>query len=91
VFLGAHATVWAGLRGARGEAQIPWPAGLETVAGAEISVADGIAGITRYIDPLEVGLEAQAAIVGFNFGIQIMGIVDLATGLILIDLQDDDF
>jgi hypothetical protein len=32
VTIGAHATVFVGLHGPRGEPQIPWPIGLETLA-----------------------------------------------------------
>jgi len=91
LFAGAHATAYVGLRGARGEAEIPWPAGLETAAGAELSIADASGGTDRYVDPLEIGLEGQLALIGLYAGIETFEIVDLVAGFFFVDLGDDDF
>lgn len=94
VFLGAHSTGYIGLRGARGKTEIPWPFGPENNSGLEVSVIDttGSQGSgTPYNDPLEVGLQAQALLIGFNIGLELFEVFDLATGLLFIDLQDDDF
>jgi hypothetical protein len=90
VFVGGHATAWVGLRGARGKPQIPWPFGLENIGGVEVSFADATK-TNRYTDPLELGLEAQAAVIGINFGIELYEMLDLVTGFVFIDLQKDDF
>ena len=90
VFAGGHTTMFAGLYGARGKPEIPWPAGVENHAGVDVSIADAsLAG--PYIDPLELGLEAQATVIGFSFGIELYEILDFVTGLVFIDLQKDDF
>jgi hypothetical protein len=90
VFLGTHSTVWAGLHGPRGKTVIPWPAGVEHHSGVQIGPIDpSVTGC--YYDPLEIGLELQPLLVGLNFGIGLFEVVDFVTGLLFIDLQDDDF
>ncbi len=89
-YVGFHSSIFAGLPGPRGKAEIPLPVGFDTRAGAQVSLAD-VTSNNVYYDPLEVGLEVQPLIVGFNFGIGVFEIVDFATGFLFIDLQDDDF
>lgn len=90
VFLGTHTTVWAGLHGPRGKAVAPWPVGVESRSGIQVGPIDPSA-TNCYYDPLEIGLELQPLIVGLNFGIGLFEVVDFVTGLLFIDLQDDDF
>jgi hypothetical protein len=90
VFLGTHGTVWAGLHGPRGKTVVPWPVGVEHRSGIQIGPIDPSA-TGCYYDPLEIGLEFQAALIGPNIGIGLFEIVDFVTGLLFIDLQDDDF
>ncbi len=90
VFLGHHNTVFVGLHGPRGKAAIPWPAGTDMRAGAQASVVD-LSSKEVYYGPLEVGLEVQPVIVGFNLGIGVFEVLDFATGFLFIDLQRDDF
>jgi hypothetical protein len=90
VFVGAHTSVYAGLRGSRGKPEIPWPFGIENRAGAEISIADATAS-NVYNDPLGFGAEAQLGIIGINVAIEVYDILDLITGFIFIDLAKDDY
>jgi len=89
-FVGFHSTLFVGLHGPRGKAEIPWPAGIENRGGAQASVVD-MSTKETYYDPLEIGLEAQPLIVGFNIGIGVFEVLDFATGFLFIDLQRDDF
>lgn len=93
LFFGAHKTFYLGLRGSRGKAEIPWPAGLECNQGLEFSVADDTAeDVDKPVtDPLEVGVETQLLLVGVNVSVETLEILDLVTGLLFIDLRDDDF
>ena len=90
VFVGAHSSIYAGLRGTRGEPQIPWPFGIENRAGAEVSVVDATKSDVRN-DPLGFGAEAQLGIIGINFDLEVYDILDLLTGFVLIDIAKDDF
>jgi hypothetical protein len=90
VFLGAHTSIYAGLRGSRGKPEIPWPFGIEKRAGAEISIADATSK-NVYNDPLGFGAETQLGIIGINVAIEVYDILDLITGFIFIDLAKDDY
>jgi hypothetical protein len=87
--LGAYGAVWAGLPGPRGKPKIPLPLGLESMAGAQASVAE--AGHQPYYGVTEVGLGAQAVLVGLDLGVDPLEILDLAAGFVFIDLTGDDF
>lgn len=89
-YLGRHNTLYVGLPGPRGRHKIPWPAGLENRGGIQASIADFTA-TKPYYDPLEIGFEIQPVIVGVNIGIGPLEILDFLTGLLFIDVQDDDF
>ena len=89
-FVGFHSTVYAGLPGPRGKAEIPLPVWIENRGGAQASLANLAPGNTYY-GPLEIGVEAQPLIVGLNIGIEPFELLDFAAGFLCIDLQDDDF
>jgi len=92
--MGAHATVFAGLRGPRHEPRIPWPFGVETMEGLEGSLADSTDEQRPdgpSYGPLEIGVGVQVLIVGVDVGVPVMEIVDLALGLVFLDPMDDDF
>lgn len=89
IFFGSYETVFAGLPGPRGEADIPVPAGLEVRGGVQASVLD-LSNQGPYYDPLEIGLEVQPLIAGVNIGIGLFEIVDFATGFLFIDFPNDD-
>ncbi len=94
VVLGAHATVFAGLPGPRGRPRVNLPIGLETFAGAELSVVgdttdDGWS--KPYYGPLEVGAGFQAAIIGVDVGIDPLEIFDFVAGILFFDPKGDDY
>ena len=62
-FVGFHSSVFAGLPGPRGNAEIPWPVGIENRGGVQASVVD-LSSQETYYDPLEIGLEAHPLISG---------------------------
>ncbi len=90
VFLGSYTGIYVGLPGPRGGALPSWPAGLESRVGAGVSVADATLGGPHY-GSAEIGGEFQAAFLGLNLGIAPLEVLDLAAGLLLTDLRDDDF
>jgi hypothetical protein len=94
VALGAHATVFAGIPGPRGRPRVNLPVGLETFAGAEVSVVGETTeeGWSKpYYGTLEVGAGFQAAIIGLDVGIDPLEILDFAGGIFFIDLKGDDY
>jgi hypothetical protein len=94
VVLGAHATVFAGIPGPRGRPRINLPIGVETFAGAEISVAGDSTeeGWSKpYYGPMEVGAGFQAAIIGLDVGIDPLEIFDLVAGILFFDPLGDDY
>lgn len=90
VFVGAHTSIYVGLRGSRGKPQIPWPFGIDNRSGTEISVIDETQ-TNVYNDPLGFGAQAQLGIIGINFTFNVYDMLDVLTGLVLIDIAQDDF
>ncbi len=92
VYAGSYATVFAGLPGPRMRSTPKLPFGLESHSGASLSVIDATVdgGIGPDFSPTEFGAGLQLAIVGFEFGIDPVEIADFATGILTIDLRDDD-
>ena len=90
--IGAYGAVFIGLPGPRREREFNWPFGVESMAGMEISVADGMAtpDDAPHYGVVEVGLGAQALIVGFDLGVDVWEIVDFALGIVTIDPVGDD-
>jgi hypothetical protein len=94
VVLGAHATIFAGVPGPRGRPRINLPVGVEAFAGAEVSVVGDKTetGWSKpYYGPLEVGAGFQAAILGLDVGVDPLEFLDLAAGILFLDLLDDDY
>ena len=94
VFVGAHTTMYVGLRGSRGKkGGIPWPFGIENHRGLEVSVID----ITNQdscapvVDPLELSFDVQAGIVGIYPALELYEVLDFVTGFIFLDIRGDDF
>jgi hypothetical protein len=90
VKLGAWTSAWIGLRGPRMEPRIPWPVGLETYAGAGVSVLEAESDELLYGHG-EVGLGVHVALVGVDVGVDLLEIGDLVLGLVTIDIGDDDY
>jgi hypothetical protein len=90
IYLGTYGTVWAGLPGPRESRTINWPFGLESKTGAELSIADAsVEGGVNY-GFLEVGLGGQLLIIGADVGVDVWEALDFVTGLVCIDLVEDD-
>jgi hypothetical protein len=93
VFVGSYLSVYVGIPGPRGKTTIPWPAGLESRTGVEVSLAD--ATIDGPIGPdyglAEFGVDGQFAIVGVAVGVDPFELVDALVGFLTFDLMDDDF
>jgi len=90
VSVGAFSTIYVGLHGPRGEAKLPWPAGFETAAGLQVSVADGQMG-GPYYGLTEIGADFHAGVVGVAIGVDpLWELLDLLVGFTTIDLADDD-
>ncbi len=92
-FIGTYAGVYAGLPGPRMRRIPRLPAGLESYNGVQVSVADVAtgAGMGPGYSPTEFGAGAQLMIVGFDIGLDPYEILDFATGLVMIDLREDDW
>ncbi|MBL8767123.1 MAG: hypothetical protein JNL94_07160 [Planctomycetes bacterium] len=93
VNLGAWSTLFVGIPGPRGEPEINWPFGFETLAGAELSVVDVSTEdddhAPRY-GPAEVGLGIHLAILGLDIGVEPWEAVDFIVGLVFFDPVGDD-
>jgi hypothetical protein len=92
LYLGAYTSVFVGIPGPRGEPEINWPFGIESLAGAELSVADASTGAGT--DPgygsFEFGLGLQALLVGFDVGVDPWEAVDFLAGILTLDPGGDD-
>jgi len=91
-YLGTYASVYAGLPGPRLRSFPKSPVGLESNNGASLSVVDATVGggIGPDYSPTEFGAGLHLAIIGFDFGIDPLEIVDFATGILTIDIREDD-
>jgi hypothetical protein len=89
-FVGAYSSVWMGLPGPREAPVINWPFGLESRAGAEVSVVDATAEGGVNYGFLEVGLGGQLVIIGVDVGVDVWEALDFITGLVTIDPGHDD-
>jgi hypothetical protein len=94
VTVGAYGTLYAGVHGPRAFPQVPWPIGLETLATAEVSVAQAGSDEGRFgpqYGPTEVGLGFQAGIIGLDVGVEPFDVLDFAAGIFTFDPKGDDF
>lgn len=94
VNLGAHTTVFAGLRGPRGAPRIPWPFGIENFAGVEVSVLDGTQERNEHAPRYglaEFGVGFQVLIVGVDVGVDVFEVGDFLVGIVFFDPMDDDY
>ncbi len=92
VFLGAYTSVFVGIPGPRGEPEINWPFGIESRAGAEVSLADVSTGAGTAPDYgwLECGRGGQLLILGLDVGVDPWEAVDLLCGIVTFDPEGDD-
>lgn len=90
--LGGYTSIFVGLPGPRRERAINWPVGIESMAGAQLSVFDGTnwGGDAPHYGVLEIGLGMQLLLIGFDLGVDPWEAVDFVTGIVFIDPMDDD-
>jgi hypothetical protein len=92
-FAGGYSSLYVGLPGPRLKPVVKWPIGLENYAGVGLSVADATAGGNFGPDysNTEIEVSVQAAIIGFDIGVDAVEVLDLALGFLFIDIRGDDF
>jgi hypothetical protein len=90
VKLGGWTSIYAGLHGPRGEAAIPWPVGFDAYAGAGVSFVEVESNDTHY-GAGEFGLGLHLALSGVDLGVDPLELADFLTGLLTVDLMDDDY
>lgn len=93
VTLGGWSSVFVGIPGPRGRPVINWPFGLETYAGAEVSVLDASTEDDEHAPnygPAEVGLGLHLLILGLDIGVEPWEAVDFIVGLAFFDPVGDD-
>ena len=92
VFVGSYGSVYAGLPGPRNRVKPKLPIGLESRSGIQVSVADGTADTNIGPDygPTEIGVGVHLLIIGLDVGVEPLELLDFVTGLVFIDLRDDD-
>lgn len=92
VYLGSYVSVFAGLPGPRQAPSVPLPAGLESLSGAQLSVADATSGggMGPGYSMTECGLSLHALLIGLDLDLDPLEMLDFATGILGIDLRGDD-
>lgn len=92
LYAGSYATVYAGLPGPRLEPTIKLPVGFESHNGASLSVADATidGGVGPDYSSTEIGFSFHLFLIGFDFGVDPVEAADFATGVLAVDLRDDD-
>ena len=92
VFAGTYTSVYLGLPGPRNRPCVKLPVGLESKNGVDVSVVDATlsGGLDPDYGPAECGAGIQLAIIGFDFGIDPLEILDFLAGIFFIDLRNDD-
>ena len=92
VYLGAYASVWAGLPGARNRKTPRLPVGVESKSGVEVGPAD--ATLEGMVGPdystWEVGFDFQFILLGIAIGLEPYEALDFVLGLLTLDPKDDD-
>ena len=93
VFVGSYSSIYVGTQGPRGRPEVPWPFGVDQKTGIQVSVVDRSTKDDfgpRY-SATEAGAGFQLFGLGVDVGVDPFEVLDLATGLILIDLRGDDY
>jgi len=91
--LGSYLSIYAGLPGPRQRPMPRSPIGFEAYSGASLSVAEASfkTGFEPGYSPSEIGAGLHLAIIGLDVGVDPLEAIDLLTGLVGIDITDDDF
>lgn len=93
VYLGSYTSLFAGLPGPRMKRTVPVPVGLESHNGLEVSIIAATldAGLGPAYSPTEIGISLHLLVVGLDLGFDPVEILDFATGIVGVDIRDDDF
>lgn len=91
-YIGSYAAIYAGLPGPRLRPTVKLPVGLESYSGVDVSLAEATVsgGIGPDYSFTEFGLSVHLLLLGLDVGLDPWEVVDLVTGLVLIDLRGDD-
>ena len=92
VFIGGYEAIYFGLPGPRLKPEIPWPFGVEEYVGLQAGIVDGTAkeDTGPGYSSTEIGVSVHAFLPGIDIGIDPGEVVDLALGLLFIDIRGDD-
>lgn len=92
-YAGVYGAGYVGLPGPRNRRIPKLPFGIESKSGVEVSKADLSTGLFVF-DPdygeTECGVSAHVLLVGADVGFDPGELLDVVTGLVLIDIKDDD-
>jgi hypothetical protein len=93
VFVGSYSSIYVGVPGPRGRPEVPWPFGVDSQTGIQISVADRTmdTDYTPRYSSTEVGAGFQLFLLGVDIGVDPYEVLDLLTGFFLIELREDDY
>jgi hypothetical protein len=99
VFFGGYTSAFVGAPGPRGKAKLPWPIGVDSRAGVQVSVVEQTSdkdvargeGMGPHYAPLEIGAGAQLVILGFDVGVAPGELLDFVLGFGFLDLVEDDY
>jgi hypothetical protein len=93
VFVGSYSSIYVGLAGPRGRPEVPWPFGVDSQTGIQISVADRTmdTDYTPRYSSTEIGAGFQLFFLGVDVGLDPYELLDLLTGFFLIELREDDY
>lgn len=91
-YLGSYVSAWGGLPGPRMKRTIPIPAGLETYNGAALSFVNATVDgpIGPDYSPTECGLSLHLLLIGIDLELDPVEAGDFFTGIVGIDIRDDD-
>jgi hypothetical protein len=92
--LGAYTSIYAGLPGPRLKPTIKSPIWFENYAGLQVSVADASTSDSNTspgYSNTEIGAGFQFLLAGIDIGADPVEIIDFITGLLFIQIRDDDF
>lgn len=93
VAVGGYTSIYAGLPGPRQKPTVKLPLGIENYAGMEVSMlassSDGR--FSPNYSPTEIGVSIHPLLLGIDFCIDPLEVIDLAFGFLFIDIRGDDF
>lgn len=93
VSVGGYSSIYVGLPGPRQKPAVKLPVGIENYAGMEISLLDGSnkGKFSPNYSSTEIGVSVHPLLIGIDFCIDPLEVIDLALGFVFIDVRGDDF